>query len=130
MAAYHRVYDSITCRLTAKNLDRLRNLTLGNRVWATFPFYGVTVDAGRRRRLSELIGEFAPVYYDRATILQRTTRSTEDSPSAPAAPLRFTMHAYGRCARATLQLRCYNNNNNIYGAIVTTKVIARFHPVQ
>jgi len=99
MAAYRRVYDSITCRLTAKNLDRLRNPTLGNRVWATFPFYGVTVDAGRRRRLSELIGEFAPVYYDRATILQRTTRSTEDSPSAPAAPLRFTMHAYGRCAR-------------------------------
>ena len=26
----------VTCRLTAKNLDQLRNLTLGNRVWATF----------------------------------------------------------------------------------------------
>jgi len=26
----------ITCRLTAKNRDRLRNPTLGNRVWATF----------------------------------------------------------------------------------------------
>jgi len=26
----------ITCRLTAKKRDQLRNLTLGNRVWATF----------------------------------------------------------------------------------------------
>jgi len=26
----------ITCRLTAKNQDQLRNPTLGNRVWATF----------------------------------------------------------------------------------------------
>jgi len=26
----------VTCRLTAKNRDRLRNPTLGNRVWATF----------------------------------------------------------------------------------------------
>ena len=39
MAAYRRVYDSdVTCRLTAKNQDQLRNPTLGNRVWATFTF--------------------------------------------------------------------------------------------
>ena len=30
----------VTCRLTAKNRDHLRNPTLGNRVWATF-FYKV-----------------------------------------------------------------------------------------
>ena len=29
----------ITCRLTAKNRDQLRNRTLGNRVWATFTFF-------------------------------------------------------------------------------------------
>jgi len=29
----------VTCRLTAKNPDQLRNPTLGNRVWATFTFY-------------------------------------------------------------------------------------------
>ena len=31
----------ITCRLTAKNRDQLRNPTLGNRVglWATFTFF-------------------------------------------------------------------------------------------
>jgi len=29
----------ITCRLTAKNRDQLRNPTLGNRVWASFTFY-------------------------------------------------------------------------------------------
>jgi len=29
----------VTCRLTAKNRGQLRNLTLGNRVWATFTFF-------------------------------------------------------------------------------------------
>ena len=29
----------VTCRLTAKNRDQLRNPMLGNRVWATFTFY-------------------------------------------------------------------------------------------
>ena len=28
----------VTCRLTAKNRDQLRNHTLGNRVWAIFAF--------------------------------------------------------------------------------------------
>ena len=28
----------VTCRLTAKNRDQLRNPTLGSRVWATFTF--------------------------------------------------------------------------------------------
>ena len=28
----------VTCRLTAKNRDQLRNPTFGNRVWATFTF--------------------------------------------------------------------------------------------
>jgi len=28
----------VTCRLTTKNRDQLRNPTLGNRVWATFTF--------------------------------------------------------------------------------------------
>ena len=29
----------VTCRLTAKNRDQLRNPTLGSRVWATFTFF-------------------------------------------------------------------------------------------
>jgi len=29
----------VTCRLTAKNRDQLRNPTLGNRVWATVTFF-------------------------------------------------------------------------------------------
>jgi len=33
----------ITCRLTAKNQDQLRNPRLGNRVWATFTFLGEVV---------------------------------------------------------------------------------------
>ena len=35
----------VTCRLTAKNWDQLRNLTLGNRVWATFTFFSAAVHA-------------------------------------------------------------------------------------
>jgi len=38
MAAYHGFVTHVTCRLTAKNRDQLRNPTLGNRVWATFTF--------------------------------------------------------------------------------------------
>jgi len=36
--SYRLLYDSphITCRLTAKNQDQLRNLTLVNRVWASY----------------------------------------------------------------------------------------------
>jgi len=37
MAAYCLV-SYVTCRLTAKNRDQLRNPTLGNRVWAAFTF--------------------------------------------------------------------------------------------
>jgi len=35
-------HSHITCRLTAKNRDQLRNPTLGNRVWATFIFFYLT----------------------------------------------------------------------------------------
>ena len=31
----------VSCRLTAKNCDQLRNPTLGNGVWATFTFVQV-----------------------------------------------------------------------------------------
>ena len=36
----------VTCRLTAKNRDQLRNPTLGNRVWATF--FTITCTATHR----------------------------------------------------------------------------------
>jgi len=32
------IYHYVTCRLTAKNRDQLRNSMLGNRVWAAFTF--------------------------------------------------------------------------------------------
>ena len=35
----------VTCRLTAKNRDQLRNPTLGSRVWATFTFFAQVVYA-------------------------------------------------------------------------------------
>ena len=39
MAAYPGFMTHVTCRLTAKNRDRLLNPTLGNRVWANFTFF-------------------------------------------------------------------------------------------
>ena len=39
MAAHRRFMTHVTCRLTAKNRDQLRNPTLGNRVWAaSYPY--------------------------------------------------------------------------------------------
>ena len=37
----------VTCRLSAKNRDQLRNATLGNRVLATFTFYLYLVHTAR-----------------------------------------------------------------------------------
>jgi len=48
----------VTCRLTAKNRDQLRNPTLGNRVRASFTshhnttLHAVQLDSGRRQQLS------------------------------------------------------------------------------
>jgi len=39
----------VTCRLTAKNRDQLRNPTLGNRVWAIFTFFIVRYFENRAR---------------------------------------------------------------------------------
>jgi len=51
----------ITCRLTAKNRDRLRNSTFGNRVWATFlPFTYIYTDlssAKNRENESEALAQ-------------------------------------------------------------------------
>ena len=38
MTAYRWFMTHVTCRVTAKNRDLLRNPTLGNRVWAAFTF--------------------------------------------------------------------------------------------
>jgi len=57
MAAYRRVYDSRHLQADAKNRDRLRNRTLGNRVRATVTFQsrllprsatGSVADAGEK----------------------------------------------------------------------------------
>jgi len=45
----------ITCRLTAKNRDQLRNPTLCNRVWATFTYFS--------RRVCRTCS-YTPAYFD------------------------------------------------------------------
>jgi len=45
----------VTCRLTAKNRDQLRNPTLGNVVWATFTFSNDTLSMDVCRDLIEEI---------------------------------------------------------------------------
>ena len=47
MAAYRRVYDSRHLQ-AAKNLDQLRNPTIGTRVWATF--YSILILSIRTRK--------------------------------------------------------------------------------
>ena len=69
----------VTCRLTAKNRDQLRNRTLGNRVWATFLHAvqlpsrkGQILDAFHQKCLRQLLGIR---WYDRVgndEVLQRT----------------------------------------------------------
>ena len=36
----------VTCRLTVKNRDQLRNPTLSNELWATFPFFCLSPSTG------------------------------------------------------------------------------------
>ena len=50
----------VTCRLTAKNRDQLRNPTLGSRVWATFTFFILLCVC------SQLAGRWTPWYWTRA----------------------------------------------------------------
>jgi len=54
----------VTCRLTAKNRDQLRNPTLGNRVWATFyhhgdygPLWVTMMDVGYPLHLIDLLAK-------------------------------------------------------------------------
>jgi len=49
----------ITCRLTAKNRDQLRNPTLGNRVWTTFlcPIWAIRLVAGYWKSRSKVNGK-------------------------------------------------------------------------
>jgi len=60
----------VTCRLTAKNRDQLRNPTLGNRVWATFTFL---VHARSRTNWSGPVW-FRPIRGDTLRHVSRHTR--------------------------------------------------------
>ena len=55
----------VTCRLTAKNRDQLRNPTLGNRVWATFsflPYSGVAKKFFRGSKSFRSGGQKSPIW--------------------------------------------------------------------
>jgi len=55
MAAYTGEFMThVTCKLTAKNRDQLRNPTLGNRVWATF-YYLILAQLIQAIRMSVLV---------------------------------------------------------------------------
>jgi len=54
----------ITCRLTAKNRDQLRNPTLGNRVWATFNFTYITATAAQYAAVARLAGDIDRLMLD------------------------------------------------------------------
>jgi len=48
----------VTCRLTAKNRDQLRNHTLGNRVWATFIYSTVPSRNRKEHFFQQLCGDY------------------------------------------------------------------------
>jgi len=60
----------VTCRLTAKNRDQLRNPTLANRVWATFYYVCVAL----RKYISLQRGRFRA-----RSLASYKPRSSEDS---------------------------------------------------
>jgi len=45
----------VTCRLTAKKRDQLRNPSLGNRVWATFTFTSFYVNISIKTRNTYIV---------------------------------------------------------------------------
>ena len=62
MAAYRRGFMThVTCGLTAKNQDQLRNPTIGNRVWATFTFYTFSSCTRVRGRTIETLLSLQPM---------------------------------------------------------------------
>jgi len=76
----------VTCRLTAKNRERLRNPTLGNRVWATFTFFIVISDVGVNRPvLTELLQSQTLRHY------QAASHALHVPSNATARPLRAYM---------------------------------------
>jgi len=62
----------VTCRLTAKNRDQLRNPTLGNRVWATFTFTYSTYIQGGRKNLR--VDNFATVRGRKACDMSKVSK--------------------------------------------------------
>ena len=71
MAAYTAGFMTyVTCRLTAKNRDQLRNPTLANRVWATFYYVCVAL----RKYISLQRGRFRA-----RSLASYKPRSSEDS---------------------------------------------------
>ena len=101
----------VTCRLTAKNRDQLRNPTLGNRLWATLlvnrgkhgfhtAAYTQTRPPGavsnRGRSLLSTIALFAVVFSRSWT----TTSPSRVSPSTPSSSLARRRHLVHRTTRA------------------------------
>jgi len=86
----------VTCRLTAKNRDQLRNPTLGNRVWATFTF----LDIQRYRHPDE--GDVAV-----CIILQKKLLSILDRGQTNGHRDRQTDHA---TAVAIVHIACFAHN--------------------
>jgi len=68
----------VTCRLTAKHRDQLRNPTLGNRVWATFTFLRIV-----RILLFRKIHTYFNVLYFGARLSANLTEGVEMSEAGP-----------------------------------------------
>jgi len=54
----------VTCRLTAKNRDQLRNPTLGSRLWATFTFLNTENHCNNSGSVLSMVSRFAALSND------------------------------------------------------------------
>jgi len=81
----------VTCRLTAKNRDQLRNPALGNRVWATFTFFCCRYIKGFITRAGEPTDEnqrfIRYMKYNYLTTLKKKLPSSVLDKSWPASPV-------------------------------------------
>jgi len=103
----------ITCRLTAKNLDQLRDPTLGNQVWATFLYincrkcYNKGFDSKLTRKLlycsrcSTGLGPSQLACRLPSSITISLGARSQFTNVVKEQPVRSAVSARGRCYRAT-----------------------------
>jgi len=101
----------VTCRLTAKNRDQLRNPTLDNRVWATFTFLAASI-ASHGQEVA-LIDSHVPV-----RIVQQTTQFSQFIAGALIHSSHNFISSYlHRSSLSVVSLMCQSTKDHADGSV-------------